>query len=584
MINEINFNSLIYEILIPLEDNISKNKKNNIFDDINNLEEILSFNITNFRSILYEKELLRFFLIIKNNTNFENDSFLNNIEFEIQFQLSSKLENKNSKDLNNLKTELNLLGELSNSLEIKKNNINKKYINNKICILELFHYVNVPIQYLFKKLDLVIKIKKRINNDFMNYIQINNLLDYSDMIYEYKIIKKITKEIKIIRPISIKQIKQLDRSSNLSIFTIKIENITNNINYLDKSLRFSEILKNLNENEITEVNFGFDLIISNIKIFTDKTKIDNKMILNIDKFEQNINFNDYKISLNNFKFIILNKNFPICIKPKEEYNLIIKLEKYKIINDKNFFDNQIEIKNNINNILINNEENNEIKDNENIILIDTENYISEDIKKKNKKKFTFFPKFSQKRNKFISDNNSNKNYSSSPTTKNRNKTRKISNSYKIFKYDLNTPISINLDSNNIYNSTFFNINLKWKNEMYNNIYIKFIIDDNIFEKFKFFKSKLILTNISNKNNKYSIIFNNSYEDFKLNENNMNLPEILSEFKNYDIGVIESGKEKEIILRFYPLSINFLSFPQFKIKEHLYNKEFLVIFSNKIFIN
>ena len=396
MINEINFNSLIYEILIPLEDNISKNKKNNIFDDINNLEEILSFNITNFRSILYEKELLRFFLIIKNNTNFENDSFLNNIEFEIQFQLSSKLENKNSKDLNNLKTELNLLGELSNSLEIKKNNINKKYINNKICILELFHYVNVPIQYLFKKLDLVIKIKKRINNDFMNYIQINNLLDYSDMIYEYKIIKKITKEIKIIRPISIKQIKQLDRSSNLSIFTIKIENITNNINYLDKSLRFSEILKNINENEITEVNFGFDLIISNIKIFTDKTKIDNKMILNIDKFEQNINFNDYKISLNNFKFIILNKNFPICIKPKEEYNLIIKLEKYKIINDKNFFDNQIEIKNNINNIPINNEENNEIKDNENIILIDTENYISEDIKKKIKKNSHFFQNFHKK--------------------------------------------------------------------------------------------------------------------------------------------------------------------------------------------
>ena len=587
MTNEINFNSLKYEILIPLENNISKNKKNNIFDNINNLEEILSLNITNFRSILYEKELLRFFLIIKNNINFENDSFLNNIEFEIQFQLSQKLENDKSNDLNNLNTELNLLGELSNSLEINKNKIIRKYINNKICILELIHYINVPNQYLFKTLDLVVKIKKRINNDFMNYIQINNLLDYSDMIYEYKTIKIINKQIKIIRPIIIKQLMQLDRSSNFSIFTIKIENNTNNLNYLDNSLRFSEILKNINESEISEVNFGFDLIINDIKIFSDKTNIENKMVLNIDKFEQNINFNDYMISLNNFKFILLNKYFPICIKPKEEYNIIIKVEKYKTINDKNFFNNQIneiEIKNNMNNISTNYfEENNEIKDNDNLIIIDTENYISENIKKKNKKKFTFFPKFSQKRNKFINDN-FDKNFSSSPSTKNRKKSRKKSNSYEIFKYNLNTPISINLDSNDIYNSTFFNINLKWKNEIYNNIYIKFIIDDNIFEKFKFFKSKLIFTNISNKNNKYSIIFNNSYEDFKFNENNINLPEILSEFKNYDIGIIESGKEKEIILRFYPLSINFLSFPQFKIKEHLNNKEFLVIFSNKIFIN
>ncbi len=38
----------------------------------------------------------------------------------------------------------------------------------------------------------------------MNYIQINNLIDYCDKIHDYKTIKIINKEIKIIRPISIK--------------------------------------------------------------------------------------------------------------------------------------------------------------------------------------------------------------------------------------------------------------------------------------------------------------------------------------------------------------------------------------------
>jgi len=574
MSNEINFNSLQYEILIPLEDNISKNKNNNLFDNINKLGDILLFDITKFRRIIYEKELLRFFLVIKNNIKFENDSFLNDLEFDIEFKLSSELDNKSDKELKQLNTELNSFGELTNNIKLNKNNLNRKFINNKICILELIHYINVPAHYLYKTIYLIINIKRKINNNFMNYIQINNLIDYCDMIHDYKTIKIINKEITIIRPILIKQFMQLDRSSNLSFFTIKIENITGNLNFFDDSLRFSEFLKNENENKNFNVKFGIDLIINNIKIFTDKTKIDRKMILNIDKFEQNINFNDYQIPLNSFKFIILNKEFPIIIKPKEEYNILIKLEKYK--------------KNNTNNILVNNNEE-EIKYNQSLNLIDTENYISENIKKTNKKKFSFFPKFSQKRNNFISENNYDKNFSLSPESKNVKKTRRKT-SFKIFKYTLNTPILINLESNDIYNSSFFNINLKWKTDIYNNIYIKFIIEDNNLEQFKFFKSKLIFTNISNKNNKYNIIFNNSYEDFKLNSsfevNNkiINTPEILSEFKNYDIGFIESGKEKEIILRFYPLSNNFLSFPHFKIKEHIHNKEFLVVFSNKVFIN
>ena len=55
--------SIIGEILIPLENTLTSLTETN--NEITDLENILNLNIYSFRSIIFQNELLRFFLVIK---------------------------------------------------------------------------------------------------------------------------------------------------------------------------------------------------------------------------------------------------------------------------------------------------------------------------------------------------------------------------------------------------------------------------------------------------------------------------------------------------------------------------------------
>jgi hypothetical protein len=79
---------IVGEVLIPLENNLESNyERGNI-----NLESILNKNFKNFRSILFQGELLRFFVVLKikpNNNEIENPAnFLNELFIKFDFDPS----------------------------------------------------------------------------------------------------------------------------------------------------------------------------------------------------------------------------------------------------------------------------------------------------------------------------------------------------------------------------------------------------------------------------------------------------------------------------------------------------------------
>lgn len=137
-----------------------------------------------------------------------------------------------------------------------------------------------------------------------------SLLDiYTSSIYndikEYTTIKTLFKEIKIIRPLNISKIKQIDLNPEISLLEIKIENITSSINFIDRSLRNSKFLNY--GKEVDVVTYGIDLTLRDIQILKEETIIINKTILNY-KTQQDSKYGTSKenINLEKLNFGIVN--------------------------------------------------------------------------------------------------------------------------------------------------------------------------------------------------------------------------------------------------------------------------------------
>ena len=70
------FNISCSEIFIPLENTMTSSNVSSKFDSI---DDLLSFTINDFRSIIFQNELLRFFLVLKFNDNKYIDDFVETI-------------------------------------------------------------------------------------------------------------------------------------------------------------------------------------------------------------------------------------------------------------------------------------------------------------------------------------------------------------------------------------------------------------------------------------------------------------------------------------------------------------------------
>ena len=564
-------NKFIGEILIPLEDTI--NNDSNEFD----VDNILNCDCFKFRKIVFQNENLRFFVLLKSENKILK--IIEKLNVKIEFKLIKENDENNN---NNNKINEKIIGNFYSNFCMNKLILkNKKYLKENLLIFEYEIKSIFNENILNKNVNMIISYEK--DNFSFEKIDFSDLIFYNEFLNKKNVIKKIKKKIKIIQPLKIIKIKQFDINPNLSLINLKLINETLNINYFDFSLKNSNFL-NFIENDFDfekseKIFFGIDFIIKDILFNKNNTKIDYKMRLNLDNFEEFINKEEIFVPKNFLNFQLLNKNFPIILKAGEEFNISLKINKNFMnlnLSEKIFnYSKKENVFNNIKNLFENNNNNNEnnVFSNSSNSMIklekNTEKYMSQNIKSK----FKIFPKISKKRKDFLDENFNKK--------KVKKDIKKIT---ELIKINLESPFLILLNSNKKLENFQFKVILKWKTDIDNKINIKFIILEEKIINFNFFHTKLIFKNLDNKPSEFSLIFHNSFEDLKIDNNYLNLPDLLSEFKNYEIGLINPQKEKELILRFFPIKINYLNFPTFNVIEHLSNKNYFVLFSNKIFVN
>jgi len=150
---------------------------------------------------------------------------------------------------------------------------------------------------------------KKNNLNFMNQEDYSLIDIYTTSIYneikEFSILKTLFKEIKIIRPLNISKIKQLDLNPEISLIEIKLENISSSINFIDRSLKNSKFL-NIGK-DIDIVKYGIDLTLRDVQILKEETIILNKIVLHYKNQEQSkFGINKENINLENLNFGIIN--------------------------------------------------------------------------------------------------------------------------------------------------------------------------------------------------------------------------------------------------------------------------------------
>ena len=369
------------EILIPLENIYNSEYHSDIYNphknkiNINNnkliLKNILNYDYKSFRSIVFKNEFIHFYLIVhfeeeeNNNINTKkfslninelSDYIQNNCSINIQYskvyeETKENEETKESENNNNNE-------DISFTFEENKN---IKYINNGILVKnEILEDKNIIIYELYSKIKLKEGNSNNINNKNIemnitittnkNHNSYSNL-DINDIhiinylnIYENEnnLVKKyillnINKILSVTNPLNILRIGQVGCGNNKYLLSLKIENITYKINFLDKSLKNSIFLK---KNNIPSDEFlynEFSITITDIYINGDKTSIEDLIFINFLKFEQERKINEkYEINSKKLKFNLINHKFPITIKPQEIFNLLINIEKqydYLMISD-----------------------------------------------------------------------------------------------------------------------------------------------------------------------------------------------------------------------------------------------------------
>ena len=555
------------EILIPIEnnyksDNIS-HSQNFHNDIINNPKElsllkILDNNYKSFRSVIFTNEFLHFYLIIKfeeeniNNNNRDikakaysmninelNNYFENNCSINIQY---SKIYEEKSTNNNEAVSVQNKIKEyITFNFEENKD---IKYVNNGIIIKkDIFEEKNMIIYEFFSKIKLkednnnyenskiemnltiTTNIFNSYNNLDINDIQVINYLNINDNKNNNKRKKftllNIVKQISVINPLRILNIKQFGCGNNKYLLSIKIENITYKINFLDISLKNSIFLQKKKISDDEFLYYEFPIIINDAYINGDKTTIEDLIFINFLKFEQERKINErYKIDSKKIKFNLINNKFPIIIKPSEIFNLIINIEKqydYLMLND---------------NISTNDKDNNKINQ---LAKLNLTTPICLNILS-NKPIYNLIWTFPLK----WKDEVNNK---------------------------LNISFKIDTGENNLDSDI----------KLYNFFKVHFIISKPHKEKVKF------ELRFNNSYEEFNLPKNIIEKGNKALEGD-GLPDILPEKKLIEIEMKENESSKIVEMRYIPVRTEYIELPPFEIFDCQLNKMYFVFFTNKIYVN
>lgn len=632
------------EILIPLENTLTFNTNDKhrhskfSFNPSTPLTIFTNNSIESFRSIIFQNELLRFFIVISyplNNSyiNFptidEHKLFLSSLQIETHFNSNVEdnfFQNESNEEIIKVNT-MNINGNITTELahQDKSNIILNKYFHynesekNITFIIEIQKHILVPSFYVNNSIVMKVQITKPTNiisnpKDIMKQLEKigNESNNHIKNINLNKIII-LNKEVKIVRPLYVSQTKQLDCTSECSILQIKIDNITSTLNYIDNSLKksfFINLFENSEHyfNNLELVNYGITFCIKDINVLKQQTIIENTMALNLIKREQHKIENKQKVpgvAINNIIFEVLNHEFPIEIKPGEEYNISLKLLKDKDIYQYDEVSNElIEMNTNDNIDEINyNNQFMTIDSNENEQILTKRKGILNLFSKNNKKAQTNGIDYVFKEddasimstNMNTTNRTSSINNNSSPSSFQKKKKKlNIERDDQIIKLTMTTPIIVSLCSNcDEYENMYMKIHLKWKTDLNNQMTIYFQMIETYIKLNHFFSVKLLITNNKYKSGNYSLSFGESLYTLKLKKENFtelkskckdNIPSVLSEVKLYQIGTLNHKETTELTLRFLPTKVGFTTLPPFQISDLLSGRIYFIANTNKIYVH
>ncbi|MCQ2820820.1 MAG: hypothetical protein MJ252_26470 [archaeon] len=606
---------------------------------------LISTPFTKFRNVLLQGELLKFYILVKcdkKNVPSAKEVF-EQLQIKIEFEptnisASEKKNNSDSEYVNYLSEYTKSLSDLfSNNLD-KIENRNSEYENityrefnqkDETMLYELFKQIVVPKEYLNKNLIMKIHLVAKENLDF---IQEMNALDiyqsgYYNLLDQHKILKTFYKEIQIIRAIELMDIKQTDMTMDTTLIQARLENKTSLINFIDGSLKHSKfILKKKNtvsnaspaptaastdsqsnppteEKEAPVNQYGININIKEIQILNDETTLDEKSTSNINAIKQYIIKND-KVSLNNINFSLFDVELPIIIRPGEELNLTLKVNKSPYLNEQE--EEKLKKKKKISG---DDDDEAEGQEEKSIFDIGAANILKTlPSKLKDLGKFQLFNKEKDKEvqnrdelnpmQTLANFNPSNfkiegqKNYGEEEENKEESNGEEEYNwdteNYNIF---FSTPIILKITSDIFYDDLFMCLQVKWTNEV--NRFLK--VEINYPEKIslhEYFNVSLKCKNISKKEMNLCIeIFDydgqneNKFETQEFEERgvNRNLPVVISKTKFENFGLFNCNEDKIFNLTFFALKNGFCNLPDFLITDAISGKKFHISNSNKFFV-
>ena len=621
------------EILIPLENsNFLSGKKDITYKDL----QECSYN--QFRNVLFQGELIKFYILLKpdNIEPSKKKDFLENLFFKIDFESTGAL-NINEQ----IQTEdgpENTLNDLFTTNTEKINEKNYEYENverkdydeeSQIEIYEIYKQIIVPKSFLNVQLIMKLQILKK-NEDVIDFKENSDTYlyyktGYFENVQKFKTLKTLFKEVKVIKPLGISETFQKDLTLELSLLQIKIDNITAQADYEDTSLKKSKYLKKSNSDEENQkFHFGNDIIINEIEILEDETIIDEKETEKVDLVKKYL-MKKNSLMQNDMNFKLMIKNFPLTLRPGEDYSISVKVNKNSFLTDS-------EYKNNINdnsyqndmsnqsseslktlgNILNPNSINTNLNLNStiNMTLSNMNNYntnsnIKNSVapqgirtrKRLNSNAIVINRKsvFNQAQERLVSISNiTNPLYTEAPMPINEIYQQTVGNkteggflkafSDENIKICYITPILLYISSKMFYENLFMCLQLKWYQDLNRLLKIELKVPDEIY-LYEYFEVGVKIRNISSMSMNLLIEIKEN-EDNVISDKANNfeyMPAIISQTKFQSLGMFNCNEDKIFSLKFLTTKLGFTHLPNFAITDTLLNRRFYLVQNNKIFI-
>jgi hypothetical protein len=430
-------------------------------------------------------------------------------------------------------------------------------------------------------------------------------------VQKYKTLKTLFKEVKVVKPFDISDTRQIDLTLDTSLLQIKINNITAQTEYEDVSLKNSKFLKKCNEITNEKFHFGNDLIINEIEILEDETTIDEKETEKISAVKQYLKRKN-NLMQKDINFTLLETNFPVNMRPGEDYSLSVKVNKTCFLTDS-------EMKINSNNLVqqLSNTQGNESNKSIGLILNSGNNNINSKNEVKVRKRMNSNAivinkksVFNQAQERLLSLNNQAPLYTESPMPLPEIYQKTVGNKYLQKTVGINednaseknnttsvkdlpdenikiyyiTPILLYISSKMFYENLFMCLQLKWYQELNRLLKIELKIPEDIY-LYEYFEVRVKIRNISSQPMNLLIEMKEDENDIISDKvNNFEyMPSIISQIKFQSLGMFNCNEDKIFNLKFLTTKLGFTQLPNFAITDTLSNKRFYIVQNNKIFI-